>query len=162
MEEPYMIKHIEIVDGERREEYVKRFRSQVKRFRNMGFLIVLIDIVLVALLVTSYMTGRSTAMTLGMSVALVAVFSIPFMMMNFNKSWQLGSDAETDRIQVLTGRVSKIKKETKGKRKFLIITMDKVDYKINEDYCSGVDIDKKIAIATGISSRVPVEITVAE
>ena len=157
-----MIKHIEIVEGDKRQEYIRRFQSQARRYKYMGFMVVGIIAVITALLVTSYATGTSTAMTLGMSMALLAVFSIPFMMMHFNKSWQLGADTETDRVQVLTGRISKIKKETKGKKTFLVITMDRVDYKINEEHCSGVDVDRKVAIVTGISSKVPVEVTAVE
>jgi len=157
-----MIKHIEIVEGERHEKYIKRFLSQVRRFRYMGFMVVGIVIAVSGLLAVSYATGRSTAMTLGFSMALVAVFSVPFMMMYFNKSWQLGSDSQTDHVQVLTGRVSLIKKESKGRKNYLILTVDNQVFTINEEYCSGVEKDKKVAITVGISSKVPVEVSAVE
>ncbi len=157
-----MIKHIEIVDGEKREEYVRRFLSQVKRFRYMGFLVVAIDAAITAMLVVSYASGTTTAMTLGMSMAMVAVVSIPFMMMNFNKSWQLGSDAGTDRVQVLTGHVSKIKKETRRGKTYLVLTVDRENFQISQEYCTGVDVNAKVAITVGISSKVPVSITAVE
>lgn len=157
-----MIKHIEIVETDKREEYVRRFHSHVRRFRYMGFMVVLIDAVVTALLVLSYVTKNSTAMTLGMSMALLAVFSIPFIMMNFNKSWQLGSDAQTDRVQVLTGRVMKIKKETRRGRAYLTLTVDRENFHIKEEYCTGIDIDAKVAIIVGISSKVPIAVAAVE
>ena len=157
-----MIKHIEIVDSEKRDEYVKRFTSQVRRFRYMGFMVIIIDAAIIAMLIIAFITGATTAKNMGMAMAMVAVFSIPFLMMNFNKSWQLGSDVETDRVQVLTGRISKIKKETKGKKAFLILTVDRVQFKIKEEYCSGVEMDAKVSIVEGISSKIPIALFPAE
>ncbi len=157
-----MIKHIEIVDVEKRDEYVKRFTSQVRRFRYMGFMVIIIDAVIIALLIGAFITGATTVKNMSMAMAMVAVFSIPFLMMNFNRSWQLGSDVETDRVQVYTGRISKIKKETKGRKTFLILTVDKVQFKINEEYCSGIEMDAKVSVVAGINSNVPVSIFPAE
>lgn len=157
-----MIKHIDIVDGERREQLSRRFLSQVRRFRFMGFVVIMIDAAITALLVFSYVSGKSTKLALGMSMAMVALLTVPFMIIFFNKSWQLGADAETDHIQVYTGRVEKIKKEAKGKKNYLVLTVDKQNFTINEEYCKGVDIGVKVAITVGISSKVAVEIVAVE
>jgi hypothetical protein len=93
-----------------------------------------------------------------MSMAMVALLTVPFMIIFFNKSWQLGADAETDHVQVLTGRVEKIKKETKGKKTYLTLTVDRQLFTINEEYCTGVDVGVKVAITIGISSKVAVEV----
>lgn len=157
-----MIKHIDIVDGERREQLARRFLSQVRRFRYMGFIVIMIDAAITALLVFSYVSGKSTKLALGMSMAMVALLTVPFMIIFFNKSWQLGADAETDHVQVLTGRVEKIKKEPKGKKTYLVLTVDRQNFTINEEYCKGVDIGVKVAITMGISSKVAVEIAPVE
>ena len=157
-----MIKHIDIVDGERREQFSNRFLSQVRRFRYMGFIVILIDAGITTLLVTSYVTGKSTKLALGMSMAMVALLTVPFMIIFFNKSWQLGADAETDHVQVLTGRVEKIKKEPKGKKTYLVLTVDRQNFTINEEYCKGVDVGVKVAITVGISSKVAVEVAAVE
>lgn len=157
-----MIKHIDIVDGERREQLSRRFLSQVKRFRYMGFIVIMIDAAITALLIFSYVSGKSTKLALGMSMAMVALLTVPFMIIFFNKSWQLGADAETDHVQVLTGRVEKIKKEPKGKKTYLVLTVDRQNFTINEEYCKGVDIGVKVAITVGISSKVAVEIAAVE
>ncbi|HPS56888.1 MAG TPA: hypothetical protein PK514_02180 [Spirochaetota bacterium] len=157
-----MIKHIDIVDGERREQFSHRFISQVRRFRYIGFMVIMADAALTALLVTSYVTGKSTKLALGMSMAMVALLTVPFMIIFFNKSWQLGADAETDHLQVLTGRVEKIKKEVKGKKTYLVLTVDKQNFTINEEYCKGVDVGVKVAITVGISSKVAVDVAAVE
>lgn len=157
-----MIKHIEIVDVKKREQFSKRFLSQVRRFRYMGFIVIMVDALITALLVSSYVAGKSTKLALGMSMAMVALLTVPFMIIFFNKSWQLGADAETDHVQVLTGRVEKIKKETKGRKTYLVLTVDRQEFKINEDYCVGVDVGVKVAITVGISSKVAVEVAAVE
>ncbi len=157
-----MNKYIEIVEDKDKEMVVNRFKNKIKHYKRIGSAFILADAIIIALLIIAYISGKSNAMNIGIFLAVVAVFTIPFIMFSFNKVWQLGSDIESARVQVVSGRVDKIKNEAVRKRKYYIVFMERCEIKIDEDYCEPFTVNDKINISLGISSKVAVSAVKAE
>lgn len=151
-----MNKYIEIVEDKNRELVVNRFKNKIKHYKYIGSAFILADAIVIVLLIIAYISGKSNAMNIGIFLAVVAVFTIPFILFSFNKVWQLGSDIESERVQVISGRVDKIKNEAVRKRKYTIVFMERCEIKIDDDYCEQFNVNDKINISLGISSKVAV------
>ena len=151
-----MNKYIEIVEDKDKEMVVHRFKNKIKYYKYMGSAFVLGDAIVIALCVIALVLGKSNAMNIGIFLAVVAAFTIPFIMSSFNKVWQLGSDIESNRVQVVSGRIDKMKTEVVRKRKYNIFFMERNEIRIDDDYCDPVAVNDKINISRGISSKIPI------
>ncbi len=151
-----MIKRIEIVEDKDKELVLHRFKNKIRYYKYIGSLVVFGDAAVIALLVTALVFKKSNAMNVGIFLAVVAAFTIPVIMFSFNKVWQLGSDIESQRVQILTCRVDRIKVETVRKRKFNIFFVDRKEIRIDDEYCEPIAVNDRINITQGISSRIPI------
>jgi len=158
-----MNKYIEIVEDKDREMIEHRFKNKIRYFKFNGSVIIIVDAVLVILLIIAYALKKSNAMNIGIFLAVVAAFTIPLIMSSFNKVWQLGSDIESKRVQIVSGRVDKIKSEIVRKRKYNIYFMERSEIKIDDVYCDQIAVNDKINITQGISSKIAISaVKVAE
>jgi len=151
-----MNKYIEIVEDKDKELVVHRFKNKIKYYKYVGSAFVLGDAIVIALCIVALAFKKSNAMNIGMFLAVVAVFTIPFIMSNFNKVWQLGSDIESNRVQVVSGRIDKMKTEVVMKRKYNIFFMERNEIRIDDEYCGPFEANDKINISRGISSKVAI------
>lgn len=151
-----MNKYIEIVEDKDKEMVEHRFKNKIKYYKYIGSAFVLGDAIVIALCVIALALGKSNAMNIGIFIAVIAAFTIPFIMSSFNKVWQLGSDIESNRVQVVSGRIDKMKTEVVRKRKYNIFFMERNEIRIDDDYCDPVAINDKINISRGISSKIPI------
>jgi len=151
-----MHKYIEIVDEKDKELVIHRLKNKIKYYKYIGSAFVFGDAAVVVLLVIAYVSGRSNAMNIGIFIAVVAAVTIPFIMSSFNKVWQLGSDILSERVQVLSGRVDKMKFEIVRKRKYNIVFMERNEIRIDDDYCEPFAVNDKVNISRGISSKIAV------
>ena len=151
-----MNKYIEIVEDKDKEMVVHRFRNKIRYYKYIGSAFVLGDALVIALCALAVVLKKSNAMNIGIFLAVVAAFTIPFIMSSFNKVWQLGSDIESNRVQVVSGRIDKLKTEIVRKRKYNIFFMERNEIRIDDEYCEPALVDDKISISRGISSRVPI------
>jgi len=151
-----MNKYIEIVEDKDKEMVVHRFRNKIRYYKYIGSAFVMGDGIVIVLLAIAYATGKSNAMNIGIFIAVVAALTIPFIMSSFNKVWQLGSDIESNRVQVVSGRIDKMKTEVVRKRKYNIFFMERNEIRIDDDYCEPVTVNDKISISRGISSKVAI------
>jgi hypothetical protein len=151
-----MNKYIEIVEDNDKEMVLHRFKNKIRYYKYTGSAFVLGDAVVIVLCGIAVALKKTNAMNIGIFLAVVAAFTIPFIMSSFNKVWQLGSDIESNRLQILSGRVDKIKTETVRKRKYNIFFMDRFEIRIDDEYCEPVAVNDKINISQGISSKIPI------
>ncbi|HNX23776.1 MAG TPA: hypothetical protein PKG60_06980 [Spirochaetota bacterium] len=151
-----MNKYIEIVEDKDKEMVVHRFRNKIRYYKYIGSAVVLGDAIVIALCAIAVFFKKSNAMNIGIFIAVMAAFTIPFIMSSFNKVWQLGSDIESNRVQVVSGRIDKIKTEIIRKRKYNIIFMERSEIRIDDDYCDQFAVNDKINISQGISSKIPI------
>ncbi len=151
-----MNKYIEIVEDKDKEMVVHRFRNKIKYYKYVGSAFILGDAIVIALCAVALAFEKSNAMNIGIFLAVIAAFTIPFIMSSFNKVWQLGSDIESNRVQVVSGRIDKMKTEVVRKRKYNIFFMERNEIRIDDDYCEPFSVDDKINIARGISSKIPI------
>ncbi len=151
-----MNKYIEIVEDKDKEMVLRRFKNKIRYYKYIGSAFVMGDGIVIVLLAIAYVTGKSNAMNIGIFIAVVAALTIPFIMSSFNKVWQLGSDIESNRVQVVSGRIDKMKTEVVRKRKFNIFFLERNEIRIDDDYCDPVSAGDKINISRGISSKVAI------
>lgn len=151
-----MNKYIEIVDDKDKEMVIHRFRNKIKYYKYIGTAFVGGIAFVIVLLGIAYAMGKSNAMNIGIFLAVVAAFTIPFIMSSFNKVWQLGSDIESQRVQIVSGKIDKIKTEIVRKRKYNIIFMGRSEIRIDDDYCEPFAVNDRINIVRGISSKIAI------
>jgi len=151
-----MLKRIEIVEDKDKELVLHRFKNKIKYYKKVGGAVVLGDALVIALLSVALVFKKSNAMNVGIFLAVVAAFTIPVIMFSFNKVWQLGSDIESKRVQIITCRVDKIKVEIKGKRKYNVFFVERKEIHIDDEYCEPIAVNDKIDVTQGISSRIPI------
>jgi len=152
-----MNERIDIPEGEDKALYSQRFRETAKRYKITGWVIALSDIILIILIMGSYISGKSSRMDLTITVAILCVLTFPFIFSAFNKGSQLISDIESDRVQVVTGNVTKIKKEKKRGTTVRVINLDRAKININEKYCDDFSVNDRIQVIRGISSRIAIK-----
>ncbi|HOK03279.1 MAG TPA: hypothetical protein PKX79_12140 [Spirochaetota bacterium] len=136
--------------------YTERFEKIAKSFKRKGLLVVAIDILLTVIIAIAYASGKSSSMDLTITIALLSVFTFPFIFSFLNKSSQLMSDIESNRVQIVTGEVLKIKEEQKGNKTFKLLIMDRAKILIDSRFCSDFKENDRIRIIRGVSSKVPV------
>jgi len=151
-----MNKYIEIVEDKDKEMVIHRFKNKIKYYKYIGSAFVAGDAIVIALCAVALILKKSNAMNIGIFIAVVAAFTIPFIMSSFNKVWQLGSDIESNRVQVVSGRIDKMKTEIVRKRKYNIFYIERNEIRIDDDYCDQVAANDKINISRGISSKVAI------
>jgi hypothetical protein len=151
-----MSRYIEILEDTNRDIIVERFRQKIKHYRSTVLFFIFGDALVLTLVFLAYYTGRSNAMNIAIFIAVVAAFTIPPIMSSLNKIWQLGSDIESGRIQVVSGTIDKIKTETIKKIKYNIIFIERDKYRIDDIYCENIKENHKVNISLGISSKIPV------
>ncbi|HOP64205.1 MAG TPA: hypothetical protein PK358_07715 [Spirochaetota bacterium] len=151
-----MNERIDIPDGEEKILYTERFREIAKSFKRKGWLFVIIAFIITIIIIASYTTGRVSAMDLTITVAIMSVLSFPFILSAFNKGSQLISDIESDRVQIVTGIVTKIKSEKKRSRTLKLLILDRAKIYIDEKYCKEFQENDRIRIVRGVSSRIAV------
>ena len=151
-----MHKYIEIVEDKDKDLVIHRFRNKIRYYKFIGGAVILADALVIAMLIVAYVLGATNAMNIGIFMAVVAAFTIPVIMSSFNKVWQPRSDIESNRVQVLSGRVDKMKTEIVRKRKYNIVFMDRLEIKIDDEYCDPFSVDDKINISQGISSKIAI------
>ncbi len=151
-----MNERIDIPDGEEKILYTERFRQTSKNFKRKGWLFVLADLIVVVIIIASYTSGRSSAMDLTITVAILSVLTIPFMLSAFNKGSQLISDIESDRVQIVTGVVTKIKSEKKRGKTLKLLMLERTKIYIDGKYCGEFKENDRIRIVRGVSSRIAV------
>lgn len=156
-----MIKRIEIVEDKDKELVEHRFRNKIRHYKYIGSAVIAADAVAIVLLIIALVAGKSNGMNVGIFLAVIAAFTIPVIMSSFNKVWQLGSDIESQRVQVLTGKIDKMKVEVVRKRKYNIFFMDRIEIKIDDEYCEPVALNDKINVMQGISSKIAISATKA-
>lgn len=151
-----MNRYIEILDDTNKDMIVERFRHKIKHYRNNVAVFLIGDAIVLTLVFMAYSFGKSNAMNIAIFIAVVAAFTIPPIMSSLNKMWQLGSDVESGRIQVVSGTIDKIKTETVRKTKYNIIFIDRANFRVDDIYCENIQENSKVNIALGISSKIAV------
>lgn len=151
-----MNRYIEILDDTNRDMIVERFRQNIKHYRKNVTVLLIGDAIVLALVFMAYSFGKSNAMNIAIFIAVVAAFTIPPIMSSLNKMWQLGSDVESGRVQVVSGTIDKIKTESARKRKYNIIIMDRNNFHVDDIYCENIREGGKVNLSLGISSKVVV------
>ena len=157
-----MNRYIEILDDTNKEMIVERFKLKIKHYRNNVAMFVIGDAVVLTLVFLAYSFGKSNAMNIAIFIAVVAAFTIPPILSSLNKMWQLGSDVESGRVQMVSGIIDKIKTEKKGKGQYNIIIMDRSNFRVDDIYCENIKENSKVNIALGISSKIAVSAINAE
>lgn len=153
-----MEKFIDIVEDKDKEIFNRRFNNKIRYYKRIAASIIAADFILIVLMAVAYISGQTNPMNIGIFMAVVAVFTIPFIMSSLNRVWQLGSDIMSGRVQVLSGRVDKIKTEVKMKRKYNLLFMERTEIKVDDDYCEPFSVSDRINIVQGISSKIPVSV----
>ncbi len=151
-----MNKYIEIVEDKDKEMVIHRFKNKIKYYKYFGGAFIIGDAVVIVLMIIAYATGQTNPMNIGIFLAVVAAFTIPVIMSRFNTVWQLGSDIESQRVQVLSGNIDKIKTEIVRKRKYNIFFMGRFQIRIDDEYCEPIAVNDKVNISQGISSKIPI------
>jgi uncharacterized membrane protein len=151
-----MNKYIEIVEDKDREQYLHRFKNKIRYYKYIGSAFIIGDGIVIVMVSVAYALGKSNAMNIGIFMAVVAALTIPVIMSCFNKVWQLGDDILSERVQVVSGRVDKLKTEVVRKRKYNIVFMERNEIRIDDDYCEPFEVNDKINIARGISSKIAI------
>jgi len=151
-----MNRYIEILDDRNRDMIFERFRNKIKHYRSVAAIFLIGDAVILTLVFFAYASGKSNGVNIAIFIAVVAVFTIPYIMSSLNKVWQLGSDIESGRIQVVSGTIDKIKTETVRKVNYNLIFIERDKFRIDEIYCDNIRENGKVNISVGISSKIPV------
>ncbi len=151
-----MNKYIEIVEDKDKDLVIRRFKNKIKYYKYIGSAFIIADAVVIVLVFIAYAAGQTNPMNIGIFLAVVAAFTIPVIMSRFNTVWQLGSDIESQRVQVLSGKIDKIKTETVRNRKYNIFFMGRLEIRIDDEYCEPIAVNDKVNISQGISSKVPI------
>lgn len=151
-----MNRYIEILDDTNRDMIVDRFRHKIKHYRKNVSIFLIGDAIVLTLVFIAYSLGKSNAMNIAIFIAVVAAFTIPPIMSSLNRVWQLGSDIESGRIQVVSGIIDKIKTETVRKRKYNIIIIDRSNFRVDDIYCENIREGLKVNLSLGISSKIAV------
>lgn len=151
-----MNERIDIPEGEEKILYTERFRKIAKSFKRKGWLFVTGDLIVTVIIIASYISGRSQKIDLTITIAILSVLTFPFIFSAFNKGSQLISDIESERVQVVTGVVSKIRSEKKHNRTLKLLQMDRARITIDEKYCKEFKENDRIRVIRGVSSRIAV------
>lgn len=151
-----MNERIDIPEGEEKILYTERFRQLSKSYKRKGWLFVLGDLIVTVLIIVSYSGGRSSKMDLTITVAILSVLTFPFIFSAFNKGSQLISDIESERVQIVTGFVTRIKTEKKRGVTLKLLILDRAKIYIDEKYCKEFKDNDRIRIIRGVSSRIAV------
>lgn len=157
-----MNRYIEILEDNNRDMIIERFREKIKHYKTIAAIFLFGDALVLILVFLAYKFGKSNAMNIAIFIAVVAAFTIPYIMSSLNKMWQLGSDIESNRIQIVSGTIDKIKTETVRKVKYNIIFIERNKFNIDDKYCENISDNSRVNIALGISSKVPVSAVIVE
>jgi len=151
-----MNKYIEIVEDKDKDMVIHRFKNKIKHYKYTGSAFIAADAIVIVMLIIAYIAHATNAMNIGIFLAVVGAFTIPMIMSRFNTVWQLGSDIDSKRVQVICGRVDKIKTEVIRKRKYNIFFMERNEIRIDDEYCEPISVDDKVNISRGISSKIAI------
>lgn len=151
-----MNERIDIPEGEEKVLYTERFRQIATVYKRKGWLFVLGDLIVTVIIIASYASGRSSKMDLTITIAILSVLTFPFIFSAFNKGSQLISDIESERVQIASGIVTKIKTEKKRGITLKLLILDRAKIYIDEKYCREFKENDRIRIVRGVSSRIAV------
>lgn len=151
-----MNERIDIPEGEEKILYVERFRKIAKVYKRKGWLFLLGDLAVTVIIIASYASGKSQKIDLTITIAILSVLTFPFIFSSFNKGSQLISDIESERVQIVTGIVTKIKTDRKRGLTLKELHLDRAKIHIDEKYCKEFQENDRIRIIRGVSSRIAV------
>ncbi len=151
-----MNERIDIPEGEDKALYAERFRTIAKVYKRKGWLFVLGDLIVGILIIGSYASGRSQKIDLTITIAIMSVLTFPFIFSAFNKGSQLISDIESERVQIVTGIVTKIKTEKKRGLTLKELHLDRAKIHIDVKFCNEFQENDRVRIIRGVSSRIAV------
>ncbi len=151
-----MNERIDIPEGEDKILYTGRFREIAKVYKRKGWLFLLGDLIVTIIIIASYASGKSQKIDLTITIAIMSVLTFPFIFSAFNKGSQLISDIDSERVQIVTGTVTKIKTEKKRGLTLKELHLDRAKIYINEKYCNEFNENDRIRIIRGVSSRIAV------
>ena len=151
-----MNERIDIPEGEDKTLYTDRFRKIAKVYKRKGWLFLIGDLIVTIIIIASYASGKSQKIDLTITIAILSVLTFPFIFSAFNKGSQLISDIESERVQIVTGIVTKIKTEKKRGLTLKELHLDRAKIHIDEKYCKEFRENDRIRIIRGVSSRIAV------
>ncbi len=151
-----MNERIDIPEGDDKILYAERFRNIAKVYKRKGWLFVIGALIVTVIIIASYASGKSQKIDLTITIALLSVLTFPFIFSAFNKGSQLISDIESERVQIVTGTVTKIKTEKKRRITLKELHLDRAKIHIDEKFCKECQENDRIRIIRGVSSRVAV------
>lgn len=151
-----MNERIDIPEGEEKALFAERFLKIAKLYKRKGWLFVIIDLIVATVIIISYASGKSQKIDLTITIAILSVITFPFIFSAFNKGSQLISDIESERVQIVTGTVTKIKTEKKRRITLKELHLDRAKIHIDEKFCGEFRENDRIRIIRGVSSKVAV------